>query len=199
MEFLSLTLTHNAGQESTDFGALLKEMYASWAAANDVDFATTDPLPTFEDEISTQLDFTGDVRKLRQEHGVHRLVRIMPSDPKGRRATSFCKVAVDEKPCGWTDRPVRSYVLEPYKKAKQLNSGRETDSVKRLLAGELELLWLEFSVYDLQRLDLLKVKPLCEKAGIPYTTIKSKMDRDSEFSEDESRLLTEALRPLFLR
>lgn len=47
--------------------------------------------------------------------------------------------------------------------------------------------------------DKIKVKALCEKAGLPYTTIKSKMDRGNELTEEEGRKLTEALRPLYLR
>lgn len=44
----------------------------------------------------------------------------------------------------------------------------------------------------------VKVKVLCETAGLPYTTIKSKMSQNRDLTDEESAKLSEALRPLKL-
>jgi protein subunit release factor B len=74
---------------------------------------------------------------LSQESGVHRLVRKSPHDPRRYRHTSFAQVFVDGK-----TKPdqIRSYILDPYKLCKNHQTGRETEEVHRVLAGELNLI-----------------------------------------------------------
>ena len=45
---------------------------------------------------------------------------------------------------------------------------------------------------------IFKLKALCDKAGIPHERIRAKLNRGNELTEEESRLLTEAIKPLRL-
>lgn len=44
--------------------------------------------------------------------------------------------------------------------------------------------------------DIVKIRRLCIRAGLPYTTIKSKLDQARELSPEESTKLQAALKPL---
>ena len=72
--------------------------------------------------------------KLKHETGVHRLVRISPHDPKLRRHTSFVLVCMDSNNDMW-DRPIRSYVFDPYRMAKDYRTDKEHPDPQYILEG----------------------------------------------------------------
>lgn len=83
-------------------------------------------------------------RLLATEHGIHRLVRFSPFDPEGRRRTSFASVFVAPtvEPAHWHHGlwggQIRSYVLDPYKKVKDLRTGLERDDSDAVLDGDID-------------------------------------------------------------
>jgi protein subunit release factor B len=70
------------------------------------------------------------------EQGIHRLVQRSPLDVKQRRHTSFAVVSVDGES---SDEHVRTYITFPYRLVKDHRTGRETDDVAGVLAGDLSL------------------------------------------------------------
>lgn len=85
------------GTESCDWASMLKRMYLRWADKNNFKCEIIDELPGEEAGIKS---FTVIIKgenvygKLRNEKGVHRLIRISPFDSGGRRHTSFAAVLV---------------------------------------------------------------------------------------------------------
>ncbi len=85
------------GTESQDWAEMLLRMYSRWCASRK--FATETLSVTYGEEAgikSLTLKVGGSYAYgwLRQEGGVHRLVRISPFDSNARRHTSFCSVGV---------------------------------------------------------------------------------------------------------
>lgn len=121
------------GEESRGFANILFNMYKTWAKRH--------LIPT-QCSSETGHEFTlimnTDFPVLEQEHGIHRLCRISPYDSQGRRHTSFAAVEVS----GITEvhnGPIRSYTLDPYKKAEDIRKNYTTENVDDVLAGLEEL------------------------------------------------------------
>jgi hypothetical protein len=45
---------------------------------------------------------------------------------------------------------------------------------------------------------VIKLKSVCDKVGIPHERIRAKLNRGTELTKNESRLLLEAMKPLHL-
>ena len=107
-----VTVTPGAGgEDAARWADLLRAMYARWDGPVD------------------------------QEPGVHRLVRISPFDPEGRRHTCFALVEVDGLAAdagddGWGAQ-VRSYTIHPSQRVKDHRTGVETPDALWVLAGNL--------------------------------------------------------------
>lgn len=85
------------GVDAQDWAEMLLKMYASWAQKNLVKFNLIEESRGDEAGIkSATVEISGSYiyGKLKQEHGVHRLVRISPFNSGGTRETSFAKVEV---------------------------------------------------------------------------------------------------------
>ena len=122
------------GEENMRFVGLLKVMYEAWCNKNRNELLWTED----------GLVITGEnLEKLIQEHGVHRLSRISPFDPKKRRHTTLCIVEVTLN--GILKEPnlelVRAYILSPYQRAKNYVTQQETKEVDTVLSGQPNLLW----------------------------------------------------------
>lgn len=85
------------GTESCDWANMLKRMYLRWCEKHNYKYEIIDELPGEEAGIKS---FTVIIRGvnaygyLKNEKGVHRLIRISPFDSGGRRHTSFAAVLV---------------------------------------------------------------------------------------------------------
>ena len=88
----------SGGREATDWASMLLRMYIRWAQRNGYKVKTLD---------SHAGDFPGSIKSaileisgknafgmLKNEAGVHRLVRVSPFDSQGRRHTSFAAIEV---------------------------------------------------------------------------------------------------------
>ena len=85
------------GLEAQDFCRMLYAMYAAYAQGKRWKLTLLDYEPDELDgaeRVCFQLDGDKAYGLLRNENGVHRLVRISPTDDKGRRHTSFASVEV---------------------------------------------------------------------------------------------------------
>ena len=85
------------GTESCDWADMLLRMYQRYAEKNDFKIEVIDKLPGEEAGIkSVTLKVIGNKAfgYLKNENGVHRLVRISPFDSNKRRHTSFASVTV---------------------------------------------------------------------------------------------------------
>lgn len=97
---LSCVLEINAGAggtESCDWSAMLQRMYVMWAEKNGYKVSV---LNIQEGDVagvkSVSIEIDGDYAYglLKNENGVHRLVRISPFNAQGKRMTSFASVFV---------------------------------------------------------------------------------------------------------
>ena len=85
------------GTESCDWASMLKRMYLRWADKHNLKYEIIDELPGEEAGIKS---FTVIIKgqnvygNLKNEKGVHRLIRISPFDSGGRRHTSFAAILV---------------------------------------------------------------------------------------------------------
>lgn len=74
---------------------------------------------------------------LEGEHGIHRLVRVPPSDPEGRRHTSFASVAVETADLEADLELVRTFVFDPYKLVQDHRTGNDSPEPQAVLNGDL--------------------------------------------------------------
>ena len=93
-----ITLTAGAGgAEACLWTEMLLGMYAGWASRQGIATSLMDTTYAERDGMRSatlELHDPTAYPRLRAERGVHRLVRISPLDPAGRRHTSFCRVDV---------------------------------------------------------------------------------------------------------
>jgi protein subunit release factor A len=97
------------GAESKDAARMIWEMYGRWLDRAGFRLWRSRRPGRFTITVNAY-----GAEALRQEAGIHRLVRLSPHDPERRRHTSFVAVVVDgECPDA---APRRSYVLHPYER-----------------------------------------------------------------------------------
>ena len=85
------------GTEACDWAAMLFRMYSRWGEEHEFDLEVLDSTDGDEagyKSISFKLNGENAYGLLKNEMGVHRLVRISPFDSSGRRHTSFASVEV---------------------------------------------------------------------------------------------------------
>ena len=85
------------GTDAQDWAEMLLKMYSDWAVKNGAKLSLIQESRGDEAGIkSATVEISGEFiyGKLKQEHGVHRLVRISPFNSGGTRETSFAKVDV---------------------------------------------------------------------------------------------------------
>lgn len=85
------------GDDAEDFTRMLFEMYMKYAGSNGYELKMVDETPSNSGgyrSISFELIGRGAYGKLRNESGVHRLVRISPFNAASKRQTSFSMVEV---------------------------------------------------------------------------------------------------------
>jgi peptide chain release factor 2 len=129
------------GRESRDWAGMLVRMYTRWAERHDY---KTEILNSIEDNMTDLENITLLVEGrnaygyLKNECGVHRLVRISPFDANKRRHTSFALVTVTPDNGERKVHPVRSYVFEPYTLVKDLRTEHETTDVERVMDGDID-------------------------------------------------------------
>jgi peptide chain release factor 2 len=89
------------GTEAQDWAEMLLRMYSRWAERRGFKFRQLDLLPGDEAGIkSVVFEVRGEYAYglLKNEIGIHRLIRISPFDSSGRRHTSFASVDVYPEP-----------------------------------------------------------------------------------------------------
>lgn len=85
------------GLDAQDWAEMLLRMYTRWAETNGYKVKTLDILPDTEAGIKSvtfMVEGENAYGYLKSEKGVHRIVRISPFDPSGKRHTSFASVDV---------------------------------------------------------------------------------------------------------
>ncbi|MFO0920312.1 MAG: peptide chain release factor 2 [Candidatus Saccharimonadales bacterium] len=88
------------GTDAQDWAQMLLRMYVRWAESHKYDVAVIDESSGDEAGVkSVSLEISGQFifGKLKNEHGVHRLVRLSPFNADNLRQTSFAKVEVMPK------------------------------------------------------------------------------------------------------
>lgn len=85
------------GLDAQDWAEMLLRMYTRWSEKNGYSVKTLDILPDTEagiKSVTLLIDGENAYGYLKAEKGVHRIVRISPFDPSGKRHTSFASVDV---------------------------------------------------------------------------------------------------------
>ena len=88
-------ISGTGGEDAEDFSDMLYKMYFGWAKKQNIPFVELDVHRNEHGGIKNvtfELDKKGTYKKLKNEEGVHRLVRISPFNAKKQRHTSFAKV-----------------------------------------------------------------------------------------------------------
>ncbi|MDQ3123715.1 MAG: peptide chain release factor 2 [bacterium] len=88
------------GTDAQDWAAMLMRMYVRWGERNKYTVKVVAESPGEEAGLKTvTLDITGPLAfgKVKNEHGVHRLVRLSPFNADSLRQTSFAKVEIMPK------------------------------------------------------------------------------------------------------
>jgi len=135
------------GTESQDWAEMLMRMYIRWGERQNFKVEINEIQDGDEAGIkSATFTISGDFAfgLLSGETGVHRLVRISPFDSAKRRHTSFASVFVSPEIDDTIvidikfGSQIRSYVLQPYRMAKDLRTRVEVGDVDKVLDGDLE-------------------------------------------------------------
>lgn len=130
------------GRESKETAKLIMTMYIRWAERKERDFTVLAAEEDGDGIVSAVLLIAGSYHNLKEETGVHRVVRVPGYDERGRRHTSHTSVAVapvDAQPVEeWPQ--IRSYVFEPYQMAKNHHDARSTENVEDVMDGEIDAL-----------------------------------------------------------
>lgn len=85
------------GLDAQDWAEMLLRMYTRWSEKNGYSVKTLDILPDTEagiKSVALLIEGENSYGYLKGEKGVHRLVRISPFDPSGKRHTSFASVDI---------------------------------------------------------------------------------------------------------
>lgn len=136
------------GSEAQDWAQMLLAMYARWAGRNGYDFLSKVNSGTSAgiDDAVFMVGCPHEV--LAGEVGVHRLIRISPFDPKGRRHTSFAEIGNGHHSPEGGGNSIRSYILAPYHFVKDARTKHELKYVHAVLDGQIEPLleaWTKFT------------------------------------------------------
>ena len=98
------------GAEAQDWAVMLHDMYRRWAAMRGLDHETETGLLVVRGDAGAEL---------LGEHGVHRLARFSPHDPRRRLQTSFASVAVtpleSQRPEEAAALPAREVRIETFR------------------------------------------------------------------------------------
>ena len=103
------------GTEAQDWASMLYRMYTRWAEKHGFAVKLLDWLDGDEAGLKSAtmlVEGTNAYGYLKSEHGVHRLVRILPFDASGRRHTSFASVEVTPELDDSVDIEIRDEDLE---------------------------------------------------------------------------------------
>ncbi len=119
------------GPEAKEWKHLLLRQYRLWLEREQQEFSQGE----VEQSVFLESDwFTPE--RLGSEIGVHQLVRVPPSDPLGRRHTSFATVWLEGSRA--SEETCRLYVLSPEPEVRNLRTGAASTKVLEVLDGWLE-------------------------------------------------------------
>lgn len=142
-DVLVLVTPGSGGQESADWAKMLVRMYKLWCKRSKLKVKTS--VLGRGTDLTTYAMLVGGkdaASCFRMEHGVHRVVRIAPSDPQKRRHTSFAAVEVLPAPPRY-GRPqqfcaIRSYIMHPYSLVQDHRTDVTVNDAKSVLDGILD-------------------------------------------------------------
>lgn len=138
---MKLTIEANEGVEAQEIRLMLLKMYFNFCCQKKIGakWIVQSPVGPGAPERETKtLGLSIDSNELGGEHGLHRVCRISPYDPKLRRHTTFCYVVIDDQES--SSEVVRSYVFNPYQKVKNYKDDRQTTDINGVFNGNLDFL-----------------------------------------------------------